>query len=122
MRGLFGLVTGKGMLMYGLPVLLVALLASHAWVWRTAVTRERDRQDAQRLVQVEQAARTMHAIAAEEIAQAQRRRVVYRTINREVAAHAATTPAVPCLDAVGLRLVGAAAAGRDSAQPDRGLP
>ena len=116
------LLAGKSMLMYGLPIVLVALIASHAWVWRASAARERDRQDAQRLVQVEQAVKTMTIIAAEEIAIAQTRRVVFRTITREVAAHAASTAAVPCLDAIGMRLIGAAAAGRDPGEPDRGLP
>ena len=116
------LFAGKSILMYGLPIVLVALVASHLWLYHKGVTSERDRQDAQRLVQFEQAVKTMNIIAAEEIAQAQRRRVVFRTITREVAAHAASTAAVPCIDSIGMRILGAAAAGRATAEPDSGVP
>ena len=132
MFGWLKMFTGGGMMVYVIPALLVALVASHAWAHHKGVLSERGRTATAQLAAVEQAIKTKEAIQArnddiakEHETEGQKRKIIYRTITREVAVHAASTAAVPCIDDSGMRILEAAVLHRlpsTPTQPDGAVP
>lgn len=113
-------------LIYGLLIGLPLLAASHAWAYRSGVTRQEDRQARAELVAVRQAMATRDAIEHDlsiiaERAERRRtaRRATHNAINLEVDRYVASIIDAACWDPDSLRLVRAAARGE---RPDTGEP
>lgn len=119
-------------LLYGAPALVVLMLAVYWRGYTSGAAREVDRQATAQLASVKQALRTQDAlrarndaIASTELSEAAARRVVYRTIDREVIRYVASTAVAQCADDAGLRLIHAAARGElpaDPGEPARAVP
>lgn len=131
MDKLLGLITGPA-----LPYVLIGLMAawggSLLWARHSGVMSERGRTAVAQVEAIKQAIKTKEAIQArnddiakEHETEGQKRKIIYRTITREVAAHAASTAAAPCIDDSGMRILEAAVLHRlpsTATQPDGAVP
>lgn len=125
MTALLALLKSRGMI-YSLLIGVPLLAASHAWAYRSGVTRQEDRQATADLVAVRQAMATRDAIERDlsiiaERAERRRaaRRATHSAINLEFDRHVANIADSACWDPDSLRLVRAAARGE---RPDTGEP